>query len=117
GARVVGVAVLRGDSLLLSFYQPAADVGLYGVPSKLFEIATSIPYQFAGLMMPALTAGARNGPQECGGALRNAVDVSAIYGVGAILALAFFAPQILTLMAGAEFAAGAPALVFISVAI
>jgi O-antigen/teichoic acid export membrane protein len=117
GAQILGMAMLRGDSLLLSFYQPAADVGLYGVPSKLFEIATSIPYQFAGLMMPALTAGARNGPQEFGSALRNAVDVSVIYGVGAILALALFAPQILTLMAGAAFAAGAPALVFISVAI
>jgi O-antigen/teichoic acid export membrane protein len=117
GAQILGMAMLRGDALLLSLYQPAADVGLYGVPSKLFEIATSIPYQFAGLMMPALTAGAKNGRQEFGTALRNAVDVGALYGVGAILALAFFAPQILTLMAGAEFAAGAPALVFISVAI
>ncbi len=117
GAQILGMAMLRGDALLLSLYQPAADVGLYGVPAKLFEIATSIPYQFAGLMMPALTAGARNGRQEFGTALRNAVDVGALYGVGAILALAFFAPQILTLMAGAEFAAGAPALVFISVAI
>lgn len=117
GAQILGMAMLRGDALLLSFYQPAADVGLYGVPSKLFEIATSIPYQFAGLMMPALTAGAKNGRQEFGGALKNAVDATAIYGVGAILALAFFAPQILTLMAGAQFAAGAPALVFIAVAI
>jgi O-antigen/teichoic acid export membrane protein len=117
GAQILGMAMLRGDSLLLSFYQPAADVGLYGVPSKLFEIATSIPYQFAGLMMPALTAGARNGGQEFGRALRNAVDVGAVYGVGAILALALFAPQILTLMAGAAFAAGAPALVLTSFAI
>jgi O-antigen/teichoic acid export membrane protein len=117
GAQILGMAMLRGDALLLSFYQPAADVGLYGVPAKLFELATSIPYQFAGLMMPALTAGARGGREEFGGALRNAVDVSAEYGVGAILALAFFAPQILTLMAGAEFAAGARALVFISAAI
>jgi O-antigen/teichoic acid export membrane protein len=117
GAQILGMAMLRGDALLLSLYQPAADVGLYGVPSKLFEIATSIPYQFAGLMMPALTAGAKNGRPEFGSALRNAVDAGALYGVGAILALAFFAPQILTLMAGADFAAGAPALVFISVAI
>ena len=72
GAQILGMAMLRGDALLLSFYQPAADVGLYGVPSKLFEIATSVPYQFAGLMMPALTAGVRNGRQEFGGALRNA---------------------------------------------
>jgi O-antigen/teichoic acid export membrane protein len=117
GAQILGMAMLRGDALLLSLYQPAAAVGLYGVPSKLFEIATSIPYQFAGLMMPALTAGARNGRQEFGTALRNAVDVGAVYGVGAILALALFAPQILTIMAGAAFAAGAPALVFISIAI
>jgi O-antigen/teichoic acid export membrane protein len=117
GAQILGMAMLRGDALLLSLYQPAADVGLYGVPSKLFEIATSIPYQFAGLMMPTLTAGARNGRQEFGSALRNAVDVGAVYGVGAVLALALFAPQILTVMAGADFAAGAPALIFISVAV
>jgi O-antigen/teichoic acid export membrane protein len=117
GAQILGMAMLRGDALLLSFYQPAADVGLYGVPSKLFEIATSIPYQFAGLMMPTLTAGARNGRQDFGNALRNAVDVGAVYGVGAVLALSVFAPQILTLMAGAAFAAGAPALVLISIAV
>ena len=117
GAQILGMAMLRGDALLLSLYQPAAAVGLYGVPSKLFEVATSIPYQFAGLMMPALTAGARNGRQEFGSALRNAVDVGAVYGVGVVLALALFAPQILTIMAGAAFAAGAPALVFISIAV
>jgi O-antigen/teichoic acid export membrane protein len=114
GAQILGMAMLRGDSLLLSFYQPARDVGLYGVPSKLFEVATSIPYQFAGLMMPALTAGARAGRLEFGTALRNAVDVGAVYGVGVILALALFAPQFLALMAGADFAAGAPALVIIA---
>ncbi len=116
GAQILGMAMLRGDSLLLSLYQPAADVGLYGVPAKLFELATSIPYQFAGLMMPALTAGARSGRQEFAQALRSAVDVGAVYGVGAILALALFAPQVLTLMAGPQFAAGAPALVIIAFA-
>lgn len=116
-AQILGMAMLRGDSLLLSFYQPAGDVGLYGVPSKLFELATSIPYQFAGLMMPALTVAARGGPQEFGNSLRNAVDAGAIYGAGVILALAFFAPQILTLVAGAAFAPGAPALVFIAFAV
>jgi O-antigen/teichoic acid export membrane protein len=117
GAQILGMAMLRGDSLLLSLYKPAADVGLYGVPAKLFELATSIPYSFAGLMMPALTAAARSGQQDFGRTLRNAVDVGAVYGVGAILALTFFAPQILTLLAGAEFAAGAPALTIIAFAI
>jgi O-antigen/teichoic acid export membrane protein len=117
GAQILGMAMLRGDSLLLSLYQPPADVGLYGVPSKLFELATSIPYQFAGLMMPALTAGARASPQDFARVLRNAIDVGAVYGVGIVLALALFAPQILALMAGGKFAAGAPALVIIACAI
>ena len=117
GAQILGMAILRGNALVLSFYHPAADVGLYGVPAKLFEVATSIPYQFAGLMMPALTAGARNGPQEFGKALRNAIDVGAIYGAAVVLALACFAPQILTLMSGPAFAPAAPALVFIAFAI
>jgi O-antigen/teichoic acid export membrane protein len=117
GAQILGMAMLRGDALLLSLYQPAADVGLYGVPAKLFELATSIPYQFAGLMMPALTAGARNNPQEFHKTLRNSVDAGAIYGVGVILVLTPFAPQILTVMAGADFAAGAPALEIIAFAV
>ncbi|HEY6927668.1 MAG TPA: flippase [Steroidobacteraceae bacterium] len=117
GAQILGMAMLRGDSLLLSFYQPAGDVGLYGVPSKLFELATSIPYLFAGLMMPALTAGARNSPEEFGESLKNAIDVGAIYGAAVVLALTFFAPQILTLMAGAAFVPGAPALELIAFAV
>jgi len=117
GAQILGMAMLRGDALLLSLYQPATDVGLYGVPAKLFELATSIPYQFAGLMMPALTAGARNSPQEFRQTLRNSIDAGALYGVAVILALTPFAPQILTLMAGREFAAGAPALEIIAFAI
>jgi O-antigen/teichoic acid export membrane protein len=117
GAQILGMAMLRGDALLLSLYQPATDVGLYGVPAKLFELATSIPYQFAGLMMPALTAGARNNPQEFRQTLRNSVDAGAVYGVAVILALTPFAPQILALMAGADFAAGAPALEIIAFAV
>ena len=31
GSQILGMAILRGDSLLLSLFQPAAAVGLYGV--------------------------------------------------------------------------------------
>jgi len=67
--------------------------------------------------MPALTAGARAGRLEFGTALRNAIDVGAVYGVGVVLALALFAPQLLTLIAGKDFAAGAPALIIIACAV
>lgn len=117
GAQIVGMAILRGDSLVLSLFQPAAAVGLYGVSTKLFELATSLAYMFGGVMMPALTAAATRNSEEFPRVLGHTVDTAVIYGIGAILALAPFSPQILTLVAGPAFAVGAPALVVISFAI
>lgn len=114
GAQILGMATLRGDTLLLSLFQPASAVGLYGVPSKMFEIATSVPYTLAGLMMPALAASAAADPGLFRQRLASTLDAAAIYGVGMVIALAPFAPRILDLISGARFIAGAPALVVIS---
>lgn len=117
GAQIVGMAILRGDSLVLSVFQPAAAVGLYGVSTKLFELATSLAYMFGGVMMPTLTAAATRNGEDFPKVLGHTVDTAVIYGIGSILALAPFAPQVLTLVAGPEFAVGAPALAVISFAI
>ncbi len=117
GSQILTMAILRGDSLILSVFQPAAAVGLYGVSTKLFELATSIAFMFGGLMMPSLTLAAARASDDLPRVLGHSIDAVAIYGVGAVLALAPFAPQILTLIAGSGFAAGAPALVVISFAI
>ncbi|MDE2261217.1 MAG: oligosaccharide flippase family protein [Gammaproteobacteria bacterium] len=117
GSQILGMAMLRGDSLLLSLLQPATAVGLYGVPSKLFEITTSVPYILAGLMMPALTASAARDREEFSRQLGSTLDAAAVYGVGVVIALAPFAAQLLALVSGERFAAGAPALVVISFAV
>lgn len=117
GSQILGMAMLRGDSLLLSLLQPAAAVGLYGVPSKLFEITTSVPYILAGLMMPALTASAQQDRAEFNRQLGSTLDAVAVYGVGIVIAFAPFAGRVLALISGERFAAGAPALVVISFAI
>lgn len=117
GSQILGMAMLRGDSLLLSLFQPAAAVGLYGVPSKLFEITTSVPYILAGLMMPALTASAVKDRAEFSRQLGSTLDAAAVYGVGVVIAFAPFADRLLALISGERFAAGAPALVVISFAV
>lgn len=117
GSQILGMAMLRGDSLLLSLFQPAAAVGLYGVPAKLFEITTSVPYILAGLMMPALTASAQRDGAEFSRQLGNTLDAAAVYGVGIVIAFAPFAGRLLALIAGERFVAGAPALMVISFAI
>ena len=117
GSQILGMAMLRGDSLLLSLFQPAAAVGLYGVPSKLFEITTSVPYILAGLMMPALTTSAAGDRAEFSRKLGRTLDMAAVYGVGVVIAFAPFAGRLLALISGEQFAAGAPALVVTSFAI
>ncbi|HEV7138709.1 MAG TPA: flippase [Steroidobacteraceae bacterium] len=117
GSQILDMAMLRGDSLLLSLLQPATALGLYGVPSKLFEITTSVPYMLAGLTMPALTASAASDDAEFSRQLGRTLDAVAVYGVGVVIALAPFAGRLLALIAGERFAAGAPALVVISFAV
>ena len=109
--------MLRGDSLLLSLFQPASAVGLYGVPAKLFEVTTSVPYILAGLMMPALTASAAEDRAGFSRQLGSTIDAAAVYGVGIVIAFAPFADRLLTLISGERFVAGAPALVLISFAV
>ncbi|HEY1891650.1 MAG TPA: flippase [Steroidobacteraceae bacterium] len=117
GSQILGMAMLRGDSLLLSLFQPAAAVGLYGVPAKLFEITTSVPYILAGLMMPALAASAQKDRADFSRQLGSTLDAVAVFGVGIVIAFAPFAGRLLALISGQQFAAGAPALVVISFAI
>ena len=117
GSQILGMAMLRGDSLLLSLFQPAAAVGLYGVPAKLFEITTSVPYMLAGLMMPALSASAGSDGEDFRRQLGNTLDAAAVYGVAVVIAFAPFADRLLALISGARFVAGAPALIVISFAI
>lgn len=117
GAQILGMAMLRGDSLLLSLLQPPAAIGLYGVPSKLFEITTSVPYMLAGLMMPALTMSAARDDAEFSRQLGRTLDAAAVYGVGVVIALAPFAGRLLALISGERFAAGAQALIVISFAV
>jgi O-antigen/teichoic acid export membrane protein len=117
GSQILGMAMLRGDSLLLSLFQPAAAVGLYGVPAKLFEVTTSVPYILAGLMMQALTVSAARDRAEFSRQLGSTLDAAAVYGVGIVIAFAPFADRLLALISGEQFAAGAPALILISFAV
>jgi O-antigen/teichoic acid export membrane protein len=117
GSQMLDMAMLRGGSLLLSLFQPAVAVGLYGVPSKLFEVTTSVPYMLAGLTMPALTSSAAMDRAEFSRQLGNTLDATAVYGVGVVIAFAPFADRLLALISGERFAAGAPALMVISFAV
>jgi O-antigen/teichoic acid export membrane protein len=45
----------RIDAVMLSFFQPESEVGLYGIAYKVFEIVIIIPSIFASNLLPVIT--------------------------------------------------------------
>ena len=118
GSEIALMIILRGDILLLSILDTATAVGLYGVPSKIFEILGSLTTLFAGMMMPLfVTALAAKGAHRLDETLGNALDVMLIFGGGVIACCLAFSAEIVALVAGDAFSAAAPVLMLIAIAI
>ena len=93
---------LRGDTLLLSLMKPAAEVGFYGVATKIYEVGLQLPILFGGLLMP-LFARSASDPGRLRTQIAGALHVLVVVGVAIVLALGFFAGDIVMLLAGAAF--------------
>ncbi|HZJ41597.1 MAG TPA: flippase [Patescibacteria group bacterium] len=52
---VLNLLYLRTDIIFLSIYKSSAEVGLYGAAYKVIDVLTTIPFMFAGLILPILT--------------------------------------------------------------
>jgi len=118
GSRVILSTILRGDILLLSLLATDAAVGLYGVPSKMFEILITLAVLFNGMLMPMLvTALAEKDEAAARATGGHAITAMLIFGGGVIAAFAAFPAEVLTVVAGPEFAVAAPALTIVAVAI
>jgi O-antigen/teichoic acid export membrane protein len=93
---------LRGDTLLLSLLKPAADVGFYGVATKIYEVGLQLPMLFGGLLMP-LFARSAGVPTQLRTQIAGALHVLMVVGVAIVLGLGFFARDIVVLLAGPAF--------------
>ncbi|WP_027136003.1 flippase [Geminicoccus roseus] len=118
GSRVILSAILRGDILLLSLLATDMAVGLYGVPSKMFEILVTLAVLFNGMLMPMLVGSlAKKDLSSANLTAGHALTAMLVFGGGVIAVFAAFPAEVLTLVAGSEFSAAAPALTLVGVAI
>jgi O-antigen/teichoic acid export membrane protein len=99
---------MRGDTLVLSLLQPAADVGLYGVATKIYEVGLQLPFLFGGLLMP-IFARAADDPAKLRMQISYALHAVLVAGMGMALGVGFFATDIVVLLAGPAFIPSAPA--------
>jgi O-antigen/teichoic acid export membrane protein len=102
---------LKSDTLILSLVKPQAHVGIYGASYKVVEVLIILPFMFAGLVLPILTkywVAAAFGHFKR--VLQRSFDLMIILAVPLMVGAQFFAEEIMTVVAGAEYADSGPVL-------
>jgi O-antigen/teichoic acid export membrane protein len=110
GSMILNGITFHGDTLLLSIFQPAADVGVYGLAFKILETVIVIVTMFTGLMMPFLSRYASVDRDRFQAYLSGAFDTLTTGAVGVVVIVFHFAGDLVRLLGGTEFDTAAPAL-------
>jgi O-antigen/teichoic acid export membrane protein len=103
---VLNLIYLRADTLLLSLFRGANEVGLYGATYKIIDVLTTIPFMFAGLILPILTAAwSENNHPYFKKVLQRSFDFMALTAIPLVIGAQFLGRPIMSFVAGRDFAA------------
>jgi O-antigen/teichoic acid export membrane protein len=108
---VLNLIYLRADIIILSLFRSTEEVGLYGAAYKIIDVLTTIPFMFAGLILPILTtAWSDNNQPYFKKILQRSFDFMAILAIPLIVGAQFLGQPIMRFVAGRDFAAAGPIL-------
>lgn len=95
---------LRADTLILSLLKSSSEVGLYGAAYKIIDVLSSLPFMFAGIILPLLVSAWQNHDQaKFNRILQKSFDALAIAAIPLVIGTQFLADEIIVLVAGPEF--------------
>jgi len=95
---------LKADTLILSIFRSPAEVGLYGAAYKIIDVLTSIPFIFAGIILPILTADWLNGQKDHFYKItQKSFDIMMAAAIPLVIGAQFVAKPIMNLVAGKDF--------------
>ena len=115
---LVNAFYFRVDMLILSFFRPAWEVGWYGAAYRIIESALFFPAMLGGLLLPRISAAlSRQAINQVNQYLVEGFRVLVALSLYGLLVLVFFSQPILFLVAGPTFAASAPLLQILSLAL
>ncbi len=108
---------LKSDTLLLSIInRPSeigiiAEVGIYGAAYKVLDVLVTLPFMFAGIILPLLTSrwaeGDKDGFKQL---MQKAFNVMVIFTIPMIVGTELLASDVMIAVAGPEFALSGPVL-------
>lgn len=100
-----GLIYFKADTLILSLVRPQAEVGIYGAAYRVLEILITIPFMYAGVLLPLLSkAWATQNRERFAQLISRSIDVTSLLIAPLIAATLVLGPRIMTLVAGPEFA-------------
>jgi len=96
---------LRADIFILSLLKTQHDVGIYGATYKVIDVLTTLPFMFAGLILPILTAEwTGQNFLKFNRILQKSFDAMIIIAVPMIIGAQLTAAPLMLLIAGEDFA-------------
>lgn len=95
---------LRADTLILSLIKSQAEVGLYGAAYKIIDVLSSLPFMFAGVILPLLVlAWQKRDLLKFKKILQKSFDILAVAALPLVIGTQFLADDIIVFIAGPDF--------------
>jgi len=106
----IGLAILlnavyfKADTLILSFYYPVIEVGIYGACYRVFEVLVSLPPLFLGLVLPKISeVWTTNNLERLKNFLQKSFDFLVMVTLLMVFSTLVLGPKIMELIGGPEF--------------
>lgn len=102
---ILNLLYLKTDTLILSLIKSPGEVGLYGAAYRIIDVLTTLPFMFAGIILPILTLSWVEEKKDYFAAvLQKAFDLMALFSIPIIAGTLVLAKPLIILVAGDEFA-------------
>jgi O-antigen/teichoic acid export membrane protein len=99
-----GLAYFKADTLILSFVRPQAEVGIYGAAYRVLEILITVPFMYAGVLLPILSnAFAKKDFPKFKNLVTNSIDVMLVFCLPMMFGTWLLGERVMALVAGPEF--------------
>ncbi len=104
---ILNLIYQKGDIITLSLFKDITDVGIYGAAYRTIEVIGTIPYMFAGVMLPLFTLNWLNKNLAFFEKLiQKSFDFMIILSIPLIVGAQFTATEVIKLIAGPDFSGG-----------
>ena len=101
---IFNLIYLKADTLILSLIKTQGEVGIYGAAYRVIDVLITVPFMFAGIVLPILTVNwVMSDKESFKRVLQKSFDFMAILAIPLIVGTQFLAKEVMVLVAGREF--------------